>query len=161
MKITYELALILNHACHSNSHVNNYFLAQSEFKQNRISIKWKKILFEMVTFCFHTSPQTIWPIISSSTHSFYWYWRRCSNQSFFLRLQISVGYSPGDVLQLWSQIVVQWIQIWTSRRPILCSYETRNIAVKLLLFDFRRMCWSRILLKEPTLSIEECIYHGF
>ena len=44
-----------------------------------------------------------------------------------------------------AQTVVQWIQIWTSRRPIICSYENRNITFKLL-GSVYLVCWSKIWL---------------
>lgn len=55
---------------------------------------------------------------SSGTHTFYWYWRRCSNQLFF---------------ELSSLTLSTMGQMWTSRRPIICNYENRNI--------FLSHCW--------------------
>lgn len=51
-----------------------------------------KILFEMVTLFFHTSPLMTRPLINNSTHGLYsyWYCRRCLNfWKFFEILQIS------------------------------------------------------------------------
>lgn len=38
---------------------------------------------EILQTFFHISPQKIRPLIIISMQTFYWYWRRCSNQSFF------------------------------------------------------------------------------
>lgn len=76
------------------------------------------------------------PLIKSSTHYFYWYWRRR-----FLRFKFL-----WSILQLCPGTVIKWIQIWTSRRTIICSYETRNIAFKLLMGGFCFVCCNRILL---------------
>ena len=42
-------------------------------------------------------------------------------------------------------------------RSIICSYEVKNIAFKSMRCDFCLVCWSRILLVDPVLSIEESI----
>ncbi len=121
-----------------------------------------KFLVELVNFCFHRSPQTIRAMISSSTQSFYWYWRHCLNQRIFVYL------SKIHLLQLWPQTVVQLNQILNSRRPIVCSYETRNIAFKPLLGGAMRAgakpCWSqskRVFLNWFTIPSKTSCWHTF
>lgn len=91
---------------------------------------------KIITFYFHTNPKTIRVLINNTTHISCWYCGRCWNQRYFEPLQISVRYSTCHVLQPWLQIVAQWIQIRTSRQPVICSYEARNIAFKPLLSCF-------------------------
>lgn len=105
-----------------------------------------KILFEMFTFCLHTSLQTIRPSINKGAHSFHRYWRSCSNQIFF-------GDSPNFCVVLarpcFATITTNCKLMDLNlnfRRKIICSYETIHNTFKQLLGSFYRAFLNILLL---------------
>lgn len=63
---------------------------------------------------------------------------------FVKTFQISVGYLKGHFLQLWTQIVVQWIPTWTSRSS---SAATMKLGILLL-----SHCWVVLALYAEAIS---------
>lgn len=47
--------------------------------KNCIKIRENLFFYAGKFFCFYKNSQTIRPLINGITHSFYWYWRHCSN----------------------------------------------------------------------------------
>ena len=81
----------------------------------------------MVALCLNTSLETLWPLCCSGTHHLQRDLRCCFHEGSLQTVHVVVTLSASHVLQNSLQFIVQGVEDWTPRGPILATDEGRNV----------------------------------
>jgi hypothetical protein len=81
----------------------------------------------MAALCPDASLETLRPLCYRGTHRFQGDLCRCFHEGSLQPVQVVVTLSASHVLQNSSQFIVQGVEVWTPRGPILGADKGRNV----------------------------------
>jgi len=87
----------------------------------------------MATLCLDASLETLRPLCYCGMHRLQGDLRRYFLEGSLQAVQVVVMLSASHVLQNSPQFIVQGVEVWTSRGPILCTDKGRNVLPQPLL----------------------------
>ena len=106
----------------------------------------------MAALCLNASLEMLWPLCCCCTHRLQWELCCCLHER---SLQAAMTLTACHVLQNSPQFIVQRVEVWTTRGPILSAKEGHNIPPQPLLSHLGLVDRSWVLLEDPFLTTEE------
>ena len=109
----------------------------------------------MAALCLNASPEMLWPLCCCCMHHLQWDLCRCLHERSLQAPQAAMTLMACHVLQNSPQFIVQRVEVWTTRGPILSAKEGQNIPPQPLLSCLGLVARSWVLLEDPFLTTEE------